>query len=296
MSDSAPTLLDLVAPRAEGAFERLPMLEVVLERLAKTFQSSLRRFAGDNVVVTANPATNLRFGDYLKNLPMPSLLCVIRIDGTNAPGLIAAGPEIVASAVDLLLGGRQTQAPTAAGRAVTAIERTLTERLVRLMLADLQTAFQPVVDLRFRLERIETSPRFAGITRESNGVLVSSLGLEVDGRGGKLDLVLPHASLEPLREMLRQNYPGDRFGRDPLWEQHLTEQLLVSHIQLSAILDEPTVELGSLMGWKVGSTLTLDATPTSSVKVYCGKSAVFKGSMGRHDDRVVVRIDSRIDS
>jgi flagellar motor switch protein FliM len=296
MNDSAPALLDLVAKRAEGAVERLPMLEVVLERLGKTFQSSLRRFAGDNVVVTVSPTAHLRFGDYLKNLPAPSLLCVIRIDGTNAPALIMAGPDIVASAVDLLLGGRQAQVPATGSRQVTAIERTLTERLVRLLLTDLQTAFQPVVDLRFRLERIETSPRFAGITREGNGVLVSALGLEVDGRGGKLDLVLPQASIEPLREMLRQNYPGDRFGRDPLWEEHLTEQLMASHIQLSAILDEPTVGLGSLMGWKVGSTLPLDATPNSSVKVYCGKSAVFKGSMGRHDDRVVVRIDGRIES
>ena len=49
------------------------------------------------------------------------------------------------------------------------------------------------------------------------------------------------------------------------------------------------------MRWKVGSTLALDVTPASPVKIYCGKSPVFRGSMGRHHDRVVVRIDGRVE-
>ena len=38
-----------------------------------------------------------------------------------------------------------------------------------------------------------------------------------------------------------------------------------------------------------------DVTPASPVKIYCGKSPVFRGSMGRHHDRVVVRIDGRVE-
>jgi flagellar motor switch protein FliM len=115
----------------------------------------------------------------------------------------------------------------------------------------------------------------------------------MEGRGGELQLVLPHVSLEPLREALRQTYPGEKLGRDALWEQHLTQELLASGVCLSAVLDEPQIGLGEMMRWKVGSTLALGATPTSPVKIYCGKAPVFMGSMGRHDDRVVVRIDGR---
>jgi flagellar motor switch protein FliM len=119
--------------------------------------------------------------------------------------------------------------------------------------------------------------------------------LQMDGLGGSLSVVLPHVSIEPLRDALRQSYPGEKLGRDLLWEQHLTHELLASSLRLSAVLGEPSIGLGQLMNLKIGTTLPLDATPSSPVKVYCGKSPVFLGSMGRHDDRVVVRIDRRTD-
>lgn len=279
--------------RAGG--ERLPMLDVVLERLSKTLQASLRRLAGDGIAVSVDPPASLRMGEYLLQLPSPALLCITRFEGTNAPALVVAGADLVFSAVELFLGGRPLPPQARPDRAFSAVERTLAERMVKVVLGDLTTAFQPVADVKLRLDRVETSPKFAAIVRETSGVVVITVRLQMDGRGGRLAMVLPHVSIEPLRDALRQSYPGEKLGRDVLWEQHLTHELLTSSLRLSAILDEPSIGLGALMRMKVGSTLPLGATPSSPVKIYCGKSPVFMGSMGRHDDRVVVRIDGRID-
>lgn len=126
--------------------------------------------------------------------------------------------------------------------------------------------------------------------------MVITVRLQMDDRSGSLSLVLPHVSIEPLRDALRQSYPGEKLGRDLLWEQHLTHELLASSLCLSAVLGEPSIGLGQLMDLKVGTTLPLDATPSSPVKIYCGKSPVFVGSMGRRDDHVVVRIEGRVDA
>jgi flagellar motor switch protein FliM len=280
---------------ARAGGERLPMLDVVLERLGKTLQASLRRLAGDGISVVVEPPANMRMGEYLLQLPSPALLCITRFEGTNAPGLVVAGPELVFAAVELFLGGRPLPPEARPNRPFSAVERTLAERMVKVVLNDLTTAFQPVAEVKLRLDRVETTPKFAAVVRESSGVLVITVRLQMDGRGGSLSLVLPHVSIEPLRDALRQSYPGEKLGRDLLWEQHLTHELLASSLRLSAILDEPSIGLGELMGWQVGSTLPLDATPSSPVKIYCGKSPVFIGSMGRHDDYVVVRIDGRTD-
>jgi len=279
--------------RAGG--ERLPMLDVVLERLGKTLQASLRRLAGDGISVIIDPPVSLRMGEYLMQLPSPALLCIARLEGTNAPGLVVAGADLVFSAVELFLGGRPLPAEARPDRPFSAVERTLAERMVKVVLNDLTTAFQPIAEVKLRLDRVETSPKFAAVVRESSGVVVITVRLQMDGRGGSLSLVLPHVSIEPLRDALRQSYPGEKLGRDLLWEQHLTHELLTSSLRLSAVLGEPSIGLGQLMDLKVGMTLPLDATPSSPVKIYCGKSPVFMGSMGRHDDRVVVRIDGRVD-
>ena len=296
-SPVAPTPLTSFAP-AKGAaagVERLPMLDIVIERLSKALQQSLRRLAGDGVTVSIDSPTGLRLGDYLQKLPSPAMLCITRFDGWNAPGLVVAGPDLVFSAVELMLGGKPIPVESRPDRPFSAVERTLAERMVRMVLADLTTAFQPIADVKLRMERIESSAKFAAVVRETSIVLVIGVRMQIDGRGGRVDLVFPTASIEPLREQLRQSYPGDKLGRDSLWETHLTHELLVSQVRLSAVLDEPSIGLGQIMRWTVGSTVALDVTPNSPVKVLCGKSPVFVGSMGRHDDKVVVRIDGRVE-
>jgi flagellar motor switch protein FliM len=292
----APAKLPPPPPAGRGTRtggERMPMLDVVLERLGKILQGSLRRIAGDGISIAIDPPASMRMGEYLQQLPAPALLCITRFEGNNAPALAVAGSDLVFSAVELFLGGRSLPIDARPKRPFSAVERTLAERMVRLVLGDLATAFQPIAEIKLRLDRIETLPKFAAVVRDSGGVVVVTVRLQMEGRGGELQLVLPNVSLEPLRDALRQAYPGEKLGRDLLWEQHLTQELLASGVRLSAVLDEPQIGLGEMMRWKVGSTLALGATPASPVKIYCGKSPVFMGSMGRHDDRVVVRIDGR---
>src|ERR1700730_3538721 len=45
--------------------ERLPMLEIVFDRLVRLMTTSLRNFTSDNVEVSLDRITSVRFGDYL---------------------------------------------------------------------------------------------------------------------------------------------------------------------------------------------------------------------------------------
>jgi len=48
----------------------------------------------------------------------------------------------------------------------------------------------------------------------------------MEDRGGRLELLLPYATLEPVRELLLQQFMGEKFGRDSIWETHLAEETL----------------------------------------------------------------------
>ena len=47
------------------SYERLPMLEIVFDRLVRLMTTSLRNFTSDNVEVSLDRITSVRFGDYL---------------------------------------------------------------------------------------------------------------------------------------------------------------------------------------------------------------------------------------
>ncbi len=51
------------------SYERLPMLEIIFDRLVRLMTTSLRNFTSDNVEVSLDNISSIRFGDYLNSIP-----------------------------------------------------------------------------------------------------------------------------------------------------------------------------------------------------------------------------------
>jgi flagellar motor switch protein FliM len=273
-------------------YERLPMLEIVFDRLVRIMSTSLRNFTSDNVEVSIDNIVSLRFGDYLNSIPLPAMLAVFKAEEWDNYGLMVVDSAMIYSIVDVLLGGRRgTAQMRIEGRPYTTIERTLVERMIHVVLADLSQAFDPLCPVNFRFERLETNPRFAVVSRLSNAAVLAKLRVEMEDRGGRLELLLPYATLEPVREMLLQQFMGEKFGRDSIWETHLAEELWETDVELSAVIDEHWARLSDVMSWRVGSRIVLNATADTPVSLRCGGVSLFQGRMGRRNGRMAVRIE-----
>src|ERR1700678_3790186 len=224
------------------SYERLPMLEIVFDRLVRVMSTSLRNFTSDNVEVSLDSITSTRFGDYLNSIPLPAMLTVFKAEEWDNSGLLTIDSALIYSIVDVLLGGRRgTAAMRIEGRPYTTIERNLVERLVAVVLQDLSGAFDPLSPVTFRFDRLETNPRFATIGRPANAAVLARLRVDMEDRGGRLEVLLPYATLEPVREILLQQFMGEKFGRDSIWETHLAEELWSTDIDLSVVLEEQTM-------------------------------------------------------
>ena len=274
------------------SYERLPMLEVVFDRLVRLMTTSLRNFTSDNVEVSLDNVTSIRFGDYLNSIPLPAILAVFRAQEWDNYGLLTVDSSLIYSSVDVLLGGRRgTAAMRIEGRPYTTIERNLVERLVAVVLADMKAAFEPLSPVNFVFDRVETNPRFATIARPANAAIIARLRIDMEDRGGRLELLLPYATLEPVRELLLQMFMGEKFGRDSIWENHLATELWSTELDIEAVLDQQMMQLGQVMNFKVGDTVMLNATPDSQVKLRCGGIPMVAGSMGRVGNNIAIRVE-----
>jgi len=276
------------------SYERLPMLEVVFDRLVRMMSTSLRNFTSDNVEVSLDNILSLRFGDYLNSIPLPAMLSVFKAEEWDNSGLLTIDSSMIYSIVDVLLGGRRgTAAMRIEGRPYTTIERNLVERLVHVVLADLSAAFDPLSPVTFRFERLETNPRFATISRPANAAIVAKLRIDMEDRGGRLELLIPYATLEPVRELLLQMFMGEKFGRDSIWETHLAEEMWFTEVEMEAILDEVELPLRHILNLEVGSQIMFNATPDSTVMLKCGDVPMFAGRMGRRGSNIAIRVDRK---
>ena len=273
-------------------YERLPMLEVVFDRLVRMMSTSLRNFTSDNVEVSLDQITSIRFGDYLNSVPLPAMLAVFKAEEWDNHGLLVVDSAMIYSIVDVLLGGRRgTAAMRIEGRPYTTIERNLVERMVHVVLSDLSAAFDPLSPVTFRFDRLETNPRFATIVRPGNAAMLAKLRIDMEDRGGRLELMIPYATLEPVRELLLQMFMGEKFGRDSIWEHHLASQLWQTDLTMNAVLDEVSSTLRDVLNWQVGSRIVLNTQPDGLVDLRCGEETMFRGRMGQRKGHISVRID-----
>jgi flagellar motor switch protein FliM len=274
------------------SYERLPMLEIVFDRLVRLMTTSLRNFTSDNVEVSLDQISSIRFGDYLNSIPLPAIIAVFRAQQLDNFGLVTVDSNLIYSIVDVLLGGRRGAAATRVeGRPYTTIERTLVTRMIEVVLNDARQAFAPLTEVDFTLDRIETNPRFAAIARPPNAAIIVKLRIDMEDRGGRVELLLPYATLEPIRKMLLQQFMGEKFGRDNIWEGHLASELWNTKLEVRAVLDELTQPLHKVLDLKVGDTLMLDAAPEATVRLKCGAVELSEGRVGRMGHSLAVRIE-----
>ena len=273
------------------SYERLPMLEIVFDRLVRLMTTSLRNFTSDNVEVSLDRITSVRFGDYLNSIPLPAILAVFKAEEWDNFGLMTVNSSLIYSIIDVLLGGRRGQtAVRVEGRPYTTIERNLVKRMIEVVLADAELAFKPLSPVKFNIDRMETNPRFAAISRPANAAILVRLRIDMEDRGGELELLLPYAhdradprsaaadvhgrEVRPRPDLGGPSRDRNRPGRD--------------RGRCGALRSQAAAQAHDSL--EVGDTLMLELRPDAMVTVRCGDVTLSEGRMGRVGDRVAVRV------
>ncbi|MCC7260275.1 MAG: flagellar motor switch protein FliM [Alphaproteobacteria bacterium] len=285
------TGIKAILEKALMAYERLPMLEIVFDRLVRMASTNLRNFTSDNVDVNIDSMTSLRFGDYLNSIPLPALLVVFKAQEWENFGIITIDSSLIYSVVDVLLGGRRSNRPVRIeGRPYTTIEQDLIKRLADIILSDMSAAFDPVSPVTFQFERLETNPRFATIARPANAAILIRLRVDMDERGGNLEILFPHATLEPVRDLLLQMFMGEKFGRDSVWETYMTNEVKHTAVTVEAVIGEKVMSLSDVLQFQVGSTLMLETKRDDDIVLRAGGVKLMSASLGKLDDKISVKI------
>src|ERR1700761_7212784 len=149
----------------------------------------------------------------MNSIPLPAVISVFKAEEWENFGLATVDSNLIYSIIDVLLGGRRgSTALRIEGRPYTTIETNLVKRLIEVVLADAEQAFRPLSPVKFTIDRLETNPRFAAISRPANAASPGSPRLAMAHRGGHVELLLPYATIEPIRSVLLQMFMGEKFG------------------------------------------------------------------------------------
>jgi flagellar motor switch protein FliM len=140
------------------------------------------------------------------------------------------------------------------------------------------------------LDRIETNPRFAAIAAPTNIAAVATFRVDMDGRGGKFSVLLPYATMEPVRDKLLQRFMGEKMGRANIWEAHMASELRQTEVSIDVVLGTRSMQLGQVHGLAVGQTIRLNQGPDDALEIHCGGIPLGRAQIGQRRNNIAVRL------
>ncbi len=223
------------------SLDRLPMLQLIFDRLATACGDGLKHLAASSILYSLNGVETGRFGEFLDAYDAKAVVGITSRPGLGRPHPGRPRPRL------RLHHGRGAVRRRRHGAAGRRRARLLGDRAAhRQMVLEqvgraLEASFGLVSKTAFTLERTETRMEFAVIGRRSNKAIQAKFNLQALSRGGEMFIIIPQTVLNPLRPSLAKVLTGETSTRrDPRWTSQIAAEVQKTTVHLRAVLEERT--------------------------------------------------------
>jgi flagellar motor switch protein FliM len=270
---------------------RLPTLEMLNERFARNFRIRLVSMLRRTVDISIEGVRMMKYAEYSHALYVPTSLTLVHVRPLKGVGLFMMESQLVFKLVDNFFGGFGLHAKIE-GRDFTPAELRVITRVLEQAVDEVQRSWTPIYPISIQTLSHEMNPQLANIVSSTEVVVVNSFRIDVEGGGGKFDIVFPYSMIEPIRDLLDGGMQGDRLEVDERWTSALKRELGLADIELVAQLGETRMLISDIAQMEVGQILPFEM-PEKIILTAEGLP-LYQGKLGVHRGNKAVRIESPV--
>lgn len=237
---------------------RMPTLEIINERFARNLRIGFFNFLRRNAEISVGPVRVLKYSEFIRNLVVPTNLNLVHVKPLRGTGLLIFDPDLVFLVVDNLFGSDGRFHVRVEGRDFTPTEQRIIRKMLEVVFAEYQKAWEPVYPIEFVYLRSEMNTQFANIATPTEVVVAATFHIELGAGGGDFHVCLPYSMIEPLRDLLASSMQADRTEVDNRWVNLMQYQVQAAEVELVATLAQTKVTLGDILNLKVGDVVMVD--------------------------------------
>ncbi len=308
-SKQTAAIQEEIISTALRSYERLPLLEVVMDRVAQGLGPALRGLLAVKSDVVLHSVEYVSCGEALSRAPDPGIVALATAAPWNGPVAVTLEPDLLFAALEIMLGAPDTpediavpRDPSIEGaqampkRPFTVIEKRLGGSLVALALTEVERAFAPLEAVNFAPGPVESGPKDILLAPAAAGCALATFTIWMHGRGGCLAVIIPHKTLESLRTILAQPRTAGQLGDEFGWKNLLSETLTDTPVNLKAVLHERVFPLSEVLNWQPGKILKLGIDADQDVTIRCSGKDMFRAATGRRKNgAVALRVTAELD-
>ncbi len=260
---------------------KMPMLEVIHEKFCRDFRSALSIELRRVVDVEVGDIRLIKFSEFLNSLPLPTSINLFKMEPFRGMGAMIIESNFTFVLVNIFLGGSGKVRFRVEGRDFTAIELNIVRKVVVNALNEFQKAWDPVQPVRIEFQRTEINPQFVSIAHPTEIVLVIESSVDVEGNSGLIQIVMPYAMIEPVKEKLSSGFLGEGAAYDDkLWRNAFEGAARDASVEVVAQFGRGRVTVGELLALTEGQILQLDKFSDQPVDVLVESIPKFRATVG----------------
>lgn len=273
---------------------RMPALGIINERFIGFLRTSLSAATKSVIDINLSSTESVKFGEFCRSLPLPTSLNIFKMEPLRGLALLVLEGPLVFSFVDTLFGGKGESHVKLEGRAFTAVETMIIEKIVKVTLGDLQKAWSDVYRVRTVFTRSEMDPQFAAVVTPDETVVLINLTVELECASGGMTVCIPYSTIEPIREKLKYRFQGEELEVDQTWRRYIEKKIKELRVDLSATLGKTKITGRELLEMKVNDVIQLDQKTSHPATLNVEGIAKFSAYPGTCNNKKAIRIEERI--
>lgn len=261
---SPVNLFQLARPDREQF--RIPNFDIILDAFCSQYATSLTNQLQRTFSVTRVNLETYEFQNFMADKSQPGAIGILDIPPLKQGALVIYDPKLSFSMLEIMLGASSDIETLELDRQLTTIELNILKTPMDDACIDIDKAFSQLLETNTRLVKLENNPRLVSIVEPEGEVIVGTLLVKAGQYSGEIHMVFPFATLEPLRELLKELLNISSQNKSS-WYEIIEEQL--QDMPVNVIAQSGTIELSveEVLGLQVGDVLSLDYDPNSPVQV-----------------------------
>jgi len=269
---------------------RMPTMELIHDRFARQFRTNLSNFLGRTCFANVGGIEMIKFGLFMKKLPLPSSLHIFRMPPLAGYALMVVSSPMVFGIVDALFGGGGQGRVKVEGREYTPIETRLIGKVVMMALDVLKDAWSPIHPVEFIYVRSEFNPLAIAIVPPTDVVIIVTIEVELEQESTTLTLCTPYSTIEPLRSKLATGFQSTRLEADSGVTVRMEANIKQTMAHMSVELARGSIVANEFLKLEEGDVMTLDTNPSEEAIVKVEGTPKFYGYVGSFRGNRALRI------
>ncbi len=285
---------DFKRPERVGK-EQIRALQTLHEGFGRNFAAGLSAMLRSMVEVKLAGVDQLTFSEFIFSLENPTCLNLLTAEPLEGHLILEINPSILYPIIDRLLGGGREGGPLAR-RPLTEIELRLVSRINDLFLRELSEAWKNVLQLKPKVERVESNPQLIQIVPPNEVVVLISFDVALGEIRGMVNLCIPYNAIERISGKLSAN-SWVTYGRreaTPDSIQRISRSLKSAMVELRVRLAQTRITTGELIGLRVGDVITTEKDVRRPLLVTVEGVPKYRASAGAYKAHKAIRIEQVI--